>query len=267
MTRKKPAQPPPTSTLSAGTKTAARLHPTPEQLASVISSAANFLTQIRDAALVEGIDVPLLPESIQVRQAMAQWAWAEWEARMNPLQKQEINPGIVVQEWAAKEQLLLALRDLYAVRGHIIRHWGLEPCLGAKSLGVSIEPPGEKDGPVSKSGSGSSHAWPPKIPSAWWNVATYCIQRIQEVLILGGACSDGHSDERPVRRDASMEARDKWIYNRSSKKGWREILAELKKVGPKKGWTADITDARVRQAAIAYAKRHNLTPPPKKQGL
>jgi hypothetical protein len=74
---------------------------------------------------------------------------------------------------------------------------------------------------------------------------------------------------RKKTRDPKMEARDNWIYQQCCQTKPRlthdEIVGELKKVAPQRGWEIVESKQGIRQAAIEYARRHNRPAPPRRQ--
>jgi hypothetical protein len=67
-------------------------------------------------------------------------------------------------------------------------------------------------------------------------------------------------------RDKKTEARDKWIYLQCYKGTPHDmIVAELRKIAPKRKWRIVSTKQRIRQIGIEYADRHGLPHPPPRQ--
>jgi hypothetical protein len=69
-------------------------------------------------------------------------------------------------------------------------------------------------------------------------------------------------------RDRKLEARDKWIYRQCCKGTAHDaIVAQLKRLAPRRGWRVVSSKQRVRQVGAEYARRHGLPPPPPRQNL
>jgi hypothetical protein len=72
-------------------------------------------------------------------------------------------------------------------------------------------------------------------------------------------------NNRNVLRDKKTEGRDKWIYKKCCKGlPYQNIVLELRK--NKKGWQYITTKQGIQYAARTFAQRHNLPPPPPRQG-
>jgi hypothetical protein len=85
---------------------------------------------------------------------------------------------------------------------------------------------------------------------------------------LGAKSSRAKKVPKPAKRDKKTEARDKWIYQRCcAGVPHDKIVADLKKIGPKRGWRIFSTKNRVWQIGKEYAERSNLPLPPARQGL
>ena len=76
------------------------------------------------------------------------------------------------------------------------------------------------------------------------------------------------SQARPRPRDEKTEKRDKWIYKSLSNihKTQKKVLVDLKEMAHKKGWPPISTVPGLKDRARKYAERHDLPPPPSRQG-
>jgi hypothetical protein len=74
---------------------------------------------------------------------------------------------------------------------------------------------------------------------------------------------------RPAaRRDARVEARDKWLYRQASKKQpptWKALKAELNKIAGTRGWRRLSSAQAVEQAVRRYIRRNGLAPLPRRK--
>jgi hypothetical protein len=73
-----------------------------------------------------------------------------------------------------------------------------------------------------------------------------------------------------VAGDKKLQARNKWIYRQCCKGRsvpYANVLAELKRTAPGKGWEVIESIQGLRAAARNYAARNNLDPPPNRQDL
>jgi hypothetical protein len=87
-----------------------------------------------------------------------------------------------------------------------------------------------------------------------------------EEVIAKGTKQERSKSGRPKK----LETRDKWIYQqccKGSEMPYDQIVAELKRVAPKKGWRKIDSVQGIRAAAINYAQRNGLPLPPKRQDL
>jgi hypothetical protein len=77
----------------------------------------------------------------------------------------------------------------------------------------------------------------------------------------------GRSDKR--LRDRKTVARDAWIYRQSlsSTRTYKEIMAELKRIAPEKGWRPIRSIQGIRNRAINYANTKGKPPPPRRQNF
>jgi hypothetical protein len=67
-----------------------------------------------------------------------------------------------------------------------------------------------------------------------------------------------------LRRDPATEARDEWIYPQvMAGIAYAKIITRLGK--KPKTWARIETENGIRKAALAYANRHGLPPPPKRK--
>jgi hypothetical protein len=86
-----------------------------------------------------------------------------------------------------------------------------------------------------------------------------------------------HSDATPPRtrtgpqqrtRDKKTEARDKWIYDQCCERmPYDNVVAELKRIGPKRGWRVVSSKQRIQQIGNEYPERHGLDRPPPRQSI
>src|SRR5262249_52343181 len=152
-------------------------------------STENFLTYLREAALVKGLKSPLLPKAIAARRGRFVHTWREWEQALNPSANLPIRPTICVSGWPDGGKLQNALRDLYQIRGLLIHHWGLAALVGGQPFFVETT----KDvGHPQRTVCGQARlqkplCWPGPVPITWWHQAQYSIQQTAEVLERGRA--------------------------------------------------------------------------------
>jgi len=71
---------------------------------------------------------------------------------------------------------------------------------------------------------------------------------------------------KKAMKDKKVEARNKWIYQKCFRGIAHDIIkAELKKIGPKRGWQIVSTKQRIQQIGKEYAERNGEPLPPPRQ--
>jgi hypothetical protein len=107
------------------------------------------------------------------------------------------------------------------------------------------------------------------------NALNELARRIQEPLatphvekLVPGVKQTAKSPKIGVGRDKKAEARNAWLYRqcRQGELTYRQIMLDLKKIAPAKGWTILSTPQAIEQAVKRHIRRHRLDPlPPRKQ--
>jgi hypothetical protein len=121
-----------------------RLHPTAEQLAGVIQTAANLLEALDRGGLVDGQGVGTASEAaVRERRYLAWYVFQQFERTLNPGRKPLGTVAVCTAGWP--DCLRDALWDLHDVRENVIRLWRLEVLLTTTEDHIRIERPW--DGP------------------------------------------------------------------------------------------------------------------------
>lgn len=83
----------------------------------------------------------------------------------------------------------------------------------------------------------------------------------------GGQPRSGRKEKRRVPSvNPKIKARDKWIYRKCCKGvAHDEIVAQLKRIGPTRGWPIISTKQRIQQIGKEYAEKNGLPPPPSRR--
>jgi len=111
-----------------------------------------------------------------------------------------------------------------------------------------------------------------KGPGAWPDARAMHVEiqwEIREAARQRGV-SGSRTPARNGARERKMEARDQWIYQQCCKgkeMPYCNIIAELKRIAPQKGWELIESVQGIRSAAARYAARNNKGPIPNRQGF
>jgi hypothetical protein len=82
------------------------------------------------------------------------------------------------------------------------------------------------------------------------------------------ATAPGSATRVKAVRDKKREARDRWIYQHCCKGTPHDVIvAELKRIALRHGWSLVSTKQRVQQIGSEYARRHERKPPPPRRDL
>lgn len=98
-----------------------------------------------------------------------------------------------------------------------------------------------------------------------WRASADAIEHLATVRGTDGGAAQLAKSKSGPRWDKATEARNKWLYEQC-KKGtpYKQIIAKLRE--KPKSWGRISTVQGIKKAALAYADRHGLEPPPPRKG-